>query len=108
MLTQRRAGLAADGVEATWRVADGLRLRLMARSDAPFEVTTARSPGQPYADYQSALLFRAPGRARRFGTVLEAYGESSTVAAVRMDRGAGVTVKLTDGSERGYAFRMGR
>ncbi|HEU5327677.1 MAG TPA: heparinase II/III family protein, partial [Thermomicrobiales bacterium] len=70
MLTARRSGEAAGRVAATWLVDGRPSLRLWTVSDAPFEVTAAIAPGQPYPDTQGTLLYRAPGRARRFATVL--------------------------------------
>jgi hypothetical protein len=104
MLTERHATIASDEVKATWRVTERINMGLTTRSDGVFEVTAARGPGQPYADRQGVLIFRAPGRVRRFATALEVYADSPTVKAMALEPSGEVSLKLTDGTERVYMF----
>ena len=100
-LTERRSA-EAEAVEAIWQVTPQLALRLLARSDAPFEVTAARSAGNPYADDRGALLFRAPGRSRRFVTLLEVFTDAPTAVAVAIEPDGSITAALADGTKRVY------
>lgn len=70
-LTQRQTTVAARSLSAAWQVRDGLQLRLLSASSAPFEATSGRSIGQPFPDDLGALVLRSSGRAWRLATVLE-------------------------------------
>jgi hypothetical protein len=104
MLTARRSGEAAGQVAATWLVDGRPALRLWTVSDAPFEVTTAIAPGQPYPDTQGTLLYRAPGRARRFATVLEIPTGAPQVAGLALAADSTVAVRLANGTARDYRY----
>lgn len=106
-LTQRRTLAVPALLSARWQVAPNLRLRLLTRSDTPFEATAARSIGQPYADTQGALIYRAPSALKRhFVTVLEVHPASkeATLADITMEAD-GATVKLKDGTARSFLWR---
>ena len=102
MLTARRSNEAVGQVAATWLVEGRPSLRLWTVSDTPFEVTAAIAPGQPYPDTRGALLYRAPGRARRFATVLEIPTGAPRVAGLALAADGTVTLQLADGAEREY------
>ncbi len=91
-----------DGVlDATWRVEQGVYLRLLATSDGPFEAMLGRTPGNPMPDDQGAVVLRAPGTQRRFRAVLEVHSASPSVSSLAPD-GEGLIVTLADGSRRVY------
>jgi hypothetical protein len=91
-------------VAATWLVDGRPALRLWTVADASFEVTAAIAPGQPYPDTQGALLYRAPGRARRFATVLEIPTGVPQVAGLALAADGTVTMRLADGTAREYRY----
>jgi len=104
MLTDRLSGVASEQIEAEWDVAGGVRMRLLAVSDGPIEVTAARSPGQPIPDKLGCVLLRAPGKSRRIAAVLEPCRGTGSVVSVRL-RGDAVVVRLKSGGERVYDWK---
>ncbi|MGN6564402.1 MAG: hypothetical protein ACTHMU_17225, partial [Thermomicrobiales bacterium] len=91
---------AVGQVAATWLVDGRPSLRLWTVSDAPFEVTAAMAPGQPYPDTQGTLLYRAAGRARRVATVLEIPTGASQVDGLALAADGTITVRLVNGAAR--------
>ena len=100
-LSARQTG-EAEAVEAVWQVSPRLALRLLSRSGAPFEVTAARSPGNPYPDDRGTLLFRGPGRSRCFITLLEVYGDAPTALALAVEPEGRLRATVADGADRVY------
>lgn len=90
----------ASRATADWRVSGTLWLRLVAASDAAFEATWGRTPGNPREETRGTLLLRAPGTARRFVSVLELHAGSPTVRGI--EAGEAVTVRFADGGTRAY------
>lgn len=104
MLTDRLSGVASERIEAKWDVGGGVRMRLLAVSDGPIEVTAARSPGQPIPDKLGCVLLRAPGKSRRIALVLEPCRGAGSVVSVLL-RGDAVVVGLKGGGERVYEWK---
>lgn len=100
-LSGARRACSGGLLDATWRVAQGLYLRLLATSDGPFEALLGRTPGNPKPDELGVAVLRALGQERRFWSVFEAYRAAPTVSGVTASA-QGVTVNLRDGSTRAY------
>jgi hypothetical protein len=103
-LSKRCSGTVTNVLDATWQVSPLTRLHLLSTSDAPFEVNTAVAPGNPYPDTQGVVLLRAPGKTRRFATVLEPSQGKTTVAGIAL-KGEVITLTLTNGEHRSYQWQ---
>jgi hypothetical protein len=69
-----RHTLTTEGsVCADWRVTDRVWLRLLVKSDGPFECTAGRTPGNPEPDDRGTVFLRALGKERRFYASLEIH-----------------------------------
>ena len=106
-LTGRRSGVADGACAATWQVAPRVRLHLLTAAEGPFEITSAVTPGNPYADRQGALLLRALRREWTVCTVLEVAPGAASAAAVALGAQDEVTVRLKDGSTKRYRWTQG-
>ena len=71
---RNRQTTSTDGTLCVdWRISDRVWLRLLAVSDGPFEITSARTPGNPIPDGKGTILLRAKGKSRIFRTALEVH-----------------------------------
>ncbi len=104
MLTERKSGVTSGMLSATWNVPGGAKLQLLTASDGGFEVTSGKTPGQPWPDTQGCIVLRAPGTKRRFATVLEPYRGKPSSAKVATD-GNGVIVHCSNGESRAYGWQ---
>ena len=82
--TARKSLVALKNLRAIWQVQPNLQLRLHSTSNAPFEATSGRTIGQPFADDQGALLLRSPGTNWRIATVLEVAIETPQVTGIEL------------------------
>lgn len=82
--TARKSLVAQKTLRAMWQVQPNLQLRLHSASSAPFEATSGRTIGQPFADGQGALLLRSAGTNWRMATVLEVISETPQVTGIEL------------------------
>ncbi len=82
--TARKGLVATRNLRAIWQVQPNLQLRLHSTSSAPFEATSGRTIGQPFADDQGALFLRSPGTNWRLATVLEVVTETPQVTGIEL------------------------
>lgn len=104
VLTGRKRGVAAGMLSAIWNVPGGIGLQLLVASDGTFEVTSGKTPGQPWPDTQGCIVLRAPGRVRRFAAVLEAYKGKPASSLVSLEDSV-VVVKHANGMSRAYRWQ---
>ena len=88
-------------LEANWRIAQGLWLRLVATSDGPFEATLGRTPGNPMPDDQGVAIMRAVGKDRRFWAVFEVHGGTPNIAEMATGE-EGIRISLANAAARSY------
>jgi len=87
---------------ADWRPRADIYLRLATVSDGTFDAHWGATPDNPIEIHRGTVVLRAPGRTRRFATVLELHRGTPTVQAVSLDADT-VTVRLWGEEEaRGY------
>ncbi len=108
MLTQRKAATGTGSVSGRWKMDDGRRLNFVIASDGAFELTTARSAGNPIPRDRGAIVLRAPGVSRKFYTVLEMGRGERLLSGMSNVSANGMTVHLTDGSTRVYDWSVNR
>lgn len=103
MLTERATGVTSAMLSATWNVPGGVKLQLLTASDGGLEVTSGKTPGQPWPDTLGCIVLRAPGRTRRFATVIEPYRGEPACSQVSLEDDA-VIVKHANGERRSYKW----
>ena len=82
--TARKSLVPLQKLRAIWQVQPNLQLRLHSTSSAPFEATSGRTIGQPFADDQGALFYRSPGTNWRIATVLEVVTQTPQVTGIEL------------------------
>ena len=98
MLTARSSGVCSEMLSADWRVTSAIGLQLLTASDGAFEVTTGKTPGQPWPDALGCVVLRAQGKRRRFATVLEPYKTKPTVTRISLSEDGSIIVQGATGT----------
>ncbi len=86
---------------ADWRVRADIYLRLMTVSDGAFDAHWGTTPDNPTEITRGSIYLRAPGRKRRFATVLDLHEGTPTVAEISVGD-THVALRSWRGDERTY------